>query len=122
MNRNEFQGRTPFDEKMRALYFAQKAAKEGLDFMPYLVTMHQKQLEEIAEQRELGVSHVQIVANGLGGHYCAFCKSIEGRVLDLDDELKAPTLPHLNCQCRSINPEQTGYCLCYYEPVFDDEL
>ena len=109
--------------KMMALHIANAAARNGQDYMPFLIIMHQKSLEEIAENCEgLDVSYVKIVASGLGGKFCDYCKSQDGTILKLEDELIIPSLPFKECNCKSVDNNNPGFCISYYEPVFDDEL
>ncbi len=114
----------PYERKMAALQAAWGAALAGDDdHLPYLCLLHSAQLEEIAAHAgRLGVRHVRIVASGPGGHCCAACKRMDGQVIAIESESTNPNLPVPGCACTPSGPAQTGFCLCYYEPVFDHEL
>ncbi len=110
-------------EKMAALKSAWDLAKKDADFIPSLKLLNKKQLEEIAIDSEaLGIKHVQIVASGPGGRICPACKELHDNVFTLESELKKPHLPNNKCECTAYNEDQTGFCLCYYEIIFEDEL
>jgi len=111
-----------YQEKMEALHAAWNAAKEGADYHPSLELLNQKQLEEIAAESGLGIKHVRIVSNGPGGRICSECIQMDGQVFSLASEMKKPHLPNKACKCTGYNEHQTGFCLCYYEVVFEDEL
>jgi len=108
--------------KMGALKLAWGAAKSGEDYMPYLHKLNHSQLLEIEAQRDLDISHVRIVSAGPGNRICDSCKKLSGKLFNLDNEINHQTLPHINCTCTAYNESQTGFCLCFYEIVFDDEL
>ncbi len=114
----------PYERKMAALQAAWGAALAGDDdYLPYLCLLHSAQLGEIAAHAEhLGVRRVRIVASGPGGHCCAACERMNGREMTIESESTNPTLPVSECGCTASGPDQTGFCLCYYEPVFDHEL
>ncbi len=114
----------PHERKVAALQAAWGAALAGDDdYVPYLCLLHWAQLEEIATHAERSdVHHVRIVASGPGGHGCAACGRLDGQVMTIESERTNPTLPVPGCTCTASGPDQTGFCLCYYEPVFDDEL
>ncbi len=113
----------PTERKTAALQAAWGAALAGEDYLPYLCLLHWARLEEIAAHAEYsGVRHVRLVASGPGGHSCAACERMDGQVMGIESESENPTLPVQRCTCSASGPEQTGFCLCYYEPVFDDEL
>jgi len=107
---------------MKALKLAWSAAKSGEDYLPYLRKLNHNQLLEIAEDCDLVVNHVRIIANGPGNRVCDSCKALSGKLVKLDDEIMHQTLPNHNCSCTAYNESQVGFCLCYYEVVFDDEL
>ncbi len=113
----------PYERKMAALQAAWGAALAGDDdYLPYLCLLHSAQLEEIAAHAEhLGVRHVRIVASGPGGHCCAACERMDGQEMTIESESTNPTLPVPGCACTPSGPDQAGFCLCYYEPVFDHE-
>jgi hypothetical protein len=110
------------DAKTEALRSAWSAAKENADYLPHLQSLAKYQLLQVAENSHLGVHNVRIVANGPGGKACPHCHAIANRVLSLSSELNAPSLPNAECTCTAYGEEQKGFCLCYYEEVFDDEL
>jgi hypothetical protein len=70
----------------------------------------------------IGFSHVRIVANSPGGRCCHSCTAMDGKILSLRNEEASPTLPVADCTCTPYPDAQTGFCLCYYDPVFDDEI
>lgn len=109
-------------EKMKALQTAWSAAKKDTDYHPYLELLNQKQLEEIAAELDLGIKHVRIVSSGPRGRVCSECKQMDGQVFSLASEMRNPHLPNKTCKCTGYNDHQTGFCLCYYEVVFEDEL
>ena len=84
--------------------------------------MHHSQLLEIADQKDAGMNHVRIVANGLGGRVCSSCGELGEKVFTLASELDIQTLPNKLYTCSAHGDDLEGFCLCYYEPVFDDEL
>lgn len=98
------------------------AAKNQEDYLPFLKQLHLSQLQEIEQQRSLGVNNVRIVSVGPGGRMCSYCSSNDEKILNLDKELMTQTLPHSKCSCTAYDDNQTGFCLCYYEMVFDDEI
>ena len=114
----------PYERKMAALQAAWGAALAGDDdYLPYLCLLHSAQLEEIAAHAEhLGVRRVRIVASGPGGHCCPACERMNGREMTIESESTNPTLPVPGCTCTPSGPDQAGFCLCYYEPVFDQAL
>ena len=111
----------PYERKMAALQAAWGAALAGDDdYLPYLCLLHSAQLEEIAAHAEpLGVRRVRIVASGPGGHCCAACERISGQEMTIESESTNPSLPVPGCVCTASGQDQTGFCLCYYEPIFD---
>ena len=108
--------------KVKALNSAWEAVKSNQEFLPFLREMHLLQLEEIAKKRHLGINNVSIVAVGPGGRVCFYCAEQNDKVLNLDEEIKQQTLPHQRCSCTAYEENKTGFCLCYYEMVFDDEM
>ena len=113
----------PSERKMAALHAAWGAALAGEDYWPYLCLLHWARLEEItADAERLGVHQVRIIASGPGSHCCAACERVDGQVIAIESEAQNPSLPIPGCTCTASGPDQTGFCCCYYEPVFDDEL
>ena len=110
------------EAKMFALKDAWDAAHNGDDYLPQIRKHHIEQLREIAADAHIGISHVRIVSNGPGGRCCPSCTALSDKVLSLSEEQLSPTLPVTGCTCTAYNDGQLGFCLCYYEPVFDDEL
>lgn len=109
-------------EKMEALEAAWGAARQGTDYRPFLELLNRKQLEEIASESSLDIKHVRIVSSGPGGRICPACKELDDHVYSITSEMKKPHLPNKSCTCTGYNDNQTGFCLCYYEVVFEDEL
>lgn len=107
---------------MKALQAAWDAARNDSDFYPSLVLLNKKQLEEIAVVKDLGVSHVRVVSGGPGGRICPECQNMDGVIFPLKSEMRKPHLPNNKCVCAAYTDRQVGFCLCYYEVVFDDEL
>lgn len=110
------------ETKMLALKGAWVAACAEENYILHLRQLHIEQIREIAEDAHIGINHVRIVAIGPGGRCCAACTAMNGKVLSLKMEQLLPTLPLAGCTCTAYNDRQFGFCLCYYEPVFDDEL
>ncbi len=109
-------------DKMRALQAAWDAARNSQDYRSHLRHFHIEQLREIAVDADIGISNVRIIANGPGGRCCPACNSLDQGIHSLESEQSSPTLPVIDCTCTAYNDEQVGFCLCYYEPVFNDEL
>lgn len=107
---------------MEALRAAWDAAGADSNFYPSLVLLNKKQLEQIAAVKNLGVSHVRVVSRGPGERICPECQKMNGVVFPLDSEMRKPHLPNKNCVCTPYADRQLGFCLCYYEVVFDDEV
>lgn len=107
---------------MAALSNAWDAAKKGISYAPFLEKLHYFQLLEIAHEKSDEVNNVRIVASGTGGKACRVCEELGEKVFRLDSELDLQTLPNKNCTCTAYSDDQTGFCLCYYEFVYDDEL
>ena len=108
--------------KVKALQSAWDAVKDNKEFLPHLESLNSLQLEEIKKNRHLGINNVRIVASGPGGRICSCCSGNGNSIKKLDTELKQQTLPHKECSCTAYEDHQTGFCLCYYEIVFDDEV
>ena len=108
--------------KMEALKGAWDAAKKNTDYSSHLIQLHRNQLLEIKADHDPTINHVRIVASGPGGRICPACKELDEKVFSLHKELYNQTLPNPACTCTAYDEEQKGFCLCYYEPVFDDEL
>lgn len=99
-----------------------KGGGDALELTGTEFLLHWARLEEIAAHAErVAVHHVRIVASGPGGRCCAACGRMDGQVMVIESESTNPTLPVQGCTCTASGPDQTGSCLCYYEPVFDDE-
>lgn len=107
---------------MEALKSAWDAAKAGFEYTPHLRELHLCQLMQIDGYEDMGINHVRIVASGPGGRICLACNELGGKILSLGVELENPSLPRQGCLCTAYEDHQTGFCLCYYECVFDDEL
>lgn len=110
------------EKKMGALKAAWKAAKCGLDYSQHLKYLHHLQLLQISEDNHPDINSVRVIANGPGGRVCPACKQLDGKVLNLASELDKPSLPNSSCTCMAHRDAHEGFCLCYYEIVFDDEL
>ena len=109
-------------EKMEALESAWDAARNGQEYLPFLKTLNRCQLQEISAEKDLGINHVRIVASGPGGKTCPACRELGEKTLSLSKEMNNQSLPNPKCTCTALNKHQKGFCLCFYEPVFDDEL
>jgi hypothetical protein len=110
------------EAKMLALKDAWEAARIENNYTLHIRQHHFLQLREIAADAHIGIDYVRIVVNGLGGRRCPSCTTLDERVLSLKKEQSSPTLPVDGCSCTAFADEQTGFCLCYYESVLDDEL
>ena len=113
----------PYERKMAALQAAWGAALGGEDFAPYLRLLHSARLQDIvARSPDPGAHRVRIVASGPGGDCCAACRQMDGKVVAIGSESAKPNLPVAGCTCTASGPGENGFCLCYYEPVPEDEL
>ncbi len=109
--------------KMVALKQAWATSKNNGDYLPYIKQLHQKDLECLAIDGPLtGANHVRIITNGSGGRACPACSKMGDKVFPLQTELISPHLPVARCTCTGHEDHQTGFCLCHYEHVWDDEL
>ena len=107
---------------MSSLKAAWVAAKKNTNFTEHIKMFHRFELEEIYAKKSLGITHVQIRAFGSGGRTCKACLSVSGEINKIENEMSNPTLPVPNCTCTAYDDTQTNFCLCNYDPVFDDEL
>ncbi|VAW71838.1 hypothetical protein MNBD_GAMMA12-1778 [hydrothermal vent metagenome] len=110
------------EAKMDSLKSAWDAAKKNTDYSFHLQKLHKYQLLQIAEDSYLGVHNVRIVASGAGGKSCPACKKSDNKILNIEAELNRQSLPNRDCSCTAYHEHQKGFCLCYYEILFDDEL
>jgi len=111
-----------YQQKLLALDDAWAASKTDGDYMKHLIKHHREQLREIKIDNSIGIHHVRIVALGSGGRFCPACKAMDGEIFKITDERKHMHLPVDGCTCTGLEDHQTGFCLCYYECVFDDEV
>lgn len=91
------------------------------DPTPFLRERALLELRRIKEQSSdaFPIRYVRIKActANING-FCPWCQAHNNLLFSLDSELESPHLPVEGCECYDNQP----YCVCYYEPVFDDEL
>jgi hypothetical protein len=61
---------------------------------------------------EIGVNHVKICNSPNGP--CDCCKTLNGRIITIEQALRTMPIPNTECT--------HGFCCCFYEVVFDDEI
>ena len=110
------------ERKGMALRNAWAESRADGDYHFHLRQLAKLELEQIAADRHLGINHVTILASGPGGRSCPACTALNGKILSLDREILRQTIPIQGCTCPGDLDNQTGFCLCIYQCVFDDEL
>jgi hypothetical protein len=111
-----------YQEKMNSLKLAWSSAKKDENYLDYIKNHHLSQLKEIELEKHRETNFVRIVASGPGGRVCPACKEMDGKVINLENEIENQSLPSKTCTCTAYEPWQEGFCLCGYEVVFKDEL
>lgn len=95
---------------LSAIYreMAQFLHEEGRDpFLP----LHECRKMELFGHKKSGSLMVQVVAEE--SDPCPWCRSMNGRILTLDEALKEMPLPVQNC-CNSPSQGRYGFCRCRY--------
>lgn len=111
-------------EKMASFYAALTAARRGDDTRPALKNYHRKQLEAIQQQFSDDVTQVRIKTSASDGKApCTECQKLDGQYRHIDAELAQPSLPLETCEYRNQDHHRennTGFCYCQYEFIFDE--
>lgn len=106
------------ERKMVALKAAWNAVDDRSDHRPWIRALHNHALRECAAQ---DTGYVSIMASGPADRFCDVCAALDGEVDRVDQELENPRLPPDGCTCTPYGNDQTGFCLCLYQPAFEDE-
>mgnify|MGYP006302841397 CR=1 FL=1 len=112
------------DRKCAHLRAAWDAYDTGVDWRGENEAMHEAAREELRHQQQQcqDVQGARIVAWSPRDETCPACRALDGQVVAIETELAAPRLPAAGCTCAPNPGGDSGFCLCSYEPVFDDEM
>jgi len=116
-----------FERKMQALKEQNDLYLSGGDWRSAMRARIAASLEQeiLTADRSSGeplYSHVQILPIGPGNRCCPACKALDGKAFTFQDAVKNSPLPPEGCTCDGYTGVEKGFCLCLYQPIFDDEL
>lgn len=116
-----------FERKMAALKQAWDLCENGGDWRAAIRDRLEADLEHAiiqAKSSDGGMlySHVSIMACGAGGRHCPACAALDGKTYTFEEASENPPLPPDGCTCEGFPGAEPGFCLCMYQPAFDDEL
>lgn len=111
---------TSSDPQIRGMAYYQLATLADREGRKFVDLLREKARCELLSLKQSGVVPKVKIVNNSPVTPCVACVARIGEVLSIDDALRIMPLPCRTCTCTLLG-EQSGFCRCSYEAVFDDE-